>query len=251
MVELKALTDYCDRTVSRDLVTDFPGACNGLQIENNGKVSKIGAAVDAGLIPFRLAAAAGVDFLIVHHGLGWDPPFPLTGWQREKIACALDHNLAVYASHLPLDMHPRLGNNALLARALGVEVTDWWLPHAGRPVAAAATCGETRDSLRRKLQKLFTGSFTALEFGPEQPQKLGILTGSGQSAVAEMRANGIDTLITGELKQAHFNIAQEHRLNLYLCGHYATEVFGVQALAREASAEFGIEWTFIDTTCPL
>lgn len=251
MVQVLELSDYCDQAVERKAVVDFPPACNGLQIENNGPVRKIGAAVDAGLIPFQQAVDAGVDFLIVHHGLGWEPPFPLTGCNREKITLALQHNLAVYASHLPLDVHPRLGNNALLTRALGLEPSNWWLPYEGRPIAAAATFDGARDTLRERLAKLFPNTLTAIEYGPEKPHTIGVLTGSGQSAIAKMRENGIDTLITGELKQAHFNIAQEHRLNLYLCGHYATEVFGVRALAQQAAEHFGLEWTFIESACPL
>lgn len=106
-------------------------------------------------------------------------------------------------------------------------------------------------TLKKRLGHLFPNGFTAIEKGSNRPGKIAILTGSGASAISELKAEGVDTLITGELKQNHFNQAEESGLNLYLCGHYATETFGVGALAQEVAAEFGLEWEFIDTDCPL
>ncbi|MGH8338254.1 MAG: Nif3-like dinuclear metal center hexameric protein, partial [Gammaproteobacteria bacterium] len=108
-----------------------------------------------------------------------------------------------------------------------------------------------RAALCAKLEKLFPRGITAIEFGPAQPRKLAVLSGSGSSCIPLLRANGIDTLVTGELKQSAFNAAQEAGLNLYLCGHYATEVFGVRALAQECAARFRLPWEFLDTGCPL
>jgi putative NIF3 family GTP cyclohydrolase 1 type 2 len=106
-----------------------------------------------------------------------------------------------------------------------------------------------RDELTKNLQALFPRTYHAIEYGSEKPKRIGILTGSGQSAVPHLLENEIDTLITGELRQHHFNIAQELGLNLYPCGHYATEVFGVKALAAEIAKKFQIEWQFIEQPC--
>lgn len=250
MADLSEIVRFCDERVRRSEVADFPGSENGLQIENNGKVSMVGAAVDAGLVPFQKALAEGVDFLIVHHGLYWMPPVPLTRGAYRKIKLALDHNLAVYGAHLPLDGHPEIGNNVLLAKALGLEPGGTFLPYEGTDIGLL-TAGLSREELRGRLQKEFPAGFTAIEHGSESPETIAILTGSGQSAVSALRASGADTLITGELKQHHFNMAQELGLNLYCCGHYATEVYGVKALAAEVAAKFGLEWTFLDTACPL
>lgn len=252
MAQLKEIVAFCDQRVHRSEIRDFDGAYNGLQVENNGEVTKIGAAVDAGQRPFEDAIATGIDFLICHHGLFWMPPTPLTGTNYAKIKTALDGNLAVYGAHLPLDCHPEIGNNALLAKELGLERIGSFLPYEGVEMATLATGpAGGRNELSAKLKELFPNTYHGIEYGSEQPQRIGILTGSGQSAVAHLKANGIDTLITGELRQHHFNMAQELGLNLYPCGHYATEVFGVKALAAEVAEKFGIDWEFVGQPCLL
>lgn len=250
MPNLSDIVAFCDARTRCAEIKDFGGAYNGLQLENNGSVKKIGAAVDAGQLPFAAAVAAKVDFLICHHGLFWTPPLPLTGINYAKIKTALDNNLAVYGAHLPLDAHPEIGNNALLAKALGLECLGSFLPYEGVDIAsiAAAPAGG-RMELTEKLKTLFPYTYQGIEYGSEQPKRIAILTGSGQSAVPELKAQGLDTLITGELRQHHFNLAQELGLNLYPCGHYATEVFGVQALAAEVAEEFGLKWEFIKQPC--
>jgi putative NIF3 family GTP cyclohydrolase 1 type 2 len=115
---LADLVGHCNQRLDLPAFADFPGSFNGLQIENNGTVTKVGAAVDAGLVPFQRAAAAGVDFLLVHHGLFWDGARPVTGSMRARLQTAFAANLAVYSAHLPLDGHSELGNNVQLARAL-------------------------------------------------------------------------------------------------------------------------------------
>ena len=252
MLMLSEIVAFCDTRTRRAEVKDFPGSYNGLQVENNGEVTKIAAAVDAGQVPFEQAIAAGADFLICHHGLYWTAPIPLTGSSYKKVKTALDGNLAVYGAHLPLDCHPEIGNNALLAKALGLTKTGGFVPYEGNDVATI-TAGPAggRQELATKLKALFPDTYQAIEYGSEQPKRIAILTGSGQSAVDQLRANHIDTLITGELRQHHFNMAQELGLNLYPCGHYATEVFGVKALAQEVAEQFGLEWIFIKTPCLL
>jgi dinuclear metal center YbgI/SA1388 family protein len=252
MAALEEIVAFCDERARVREVRDFEGARNGLQVENNGTVTKIGAAVDAGLDPFRKAIEAGVDFLICHHGLFWTPPVPLTGANREKVKTALEGNLAVYGAHLPLDCHPGIGNNVLLARALGLEPCGTFLEYEGTDIGLVAKGPEGgRAALAEALRGLFPETYAAIEFGSESPERVAVLTGSGQSAVAGLRAEGLDTLVTGELRQHHFNMAQETGLNLYPCGHYATEVFGVKALAAEAAERFGLEWVFVEEPCRL
>jgi dinuclear metal center YbgI/SA1388 family protein len=245
---LEKLTAYCDRRLRVRAIADFPGALNGLQGGNSGRVTKLGAAVDAGAEPFRLAAAAGVSFLIVHHGMFWDGT--QTSAQRRRMKALAKADCAVYSAHLPLDAHPQIGNNALIAKALGLKIAGWEIPYQGTPLAAVVKRCPARTKLRAQLEAIFP-RVTAMEFGPAQPKKIAILSGSGSSAVAQLAAAGVDTYVTGELKQAAFNAAQEAGLNLYACGHYATEVFGVKALAAECARRFGLPWEFLDTGCPL
>ncbi len=251
MIDLYDIVSYCNQRLTIDKIKDFPGAENGLQFANNGKVSKIGAAVDAGLVPFQIAAEKQIDFLIVHHGLFWQSIQPVTHSVYQKFKTLIDADCAVYGAHLPLDCHPDIGNNALLAKALKLDIIDRFLDYEGTTIGLITQLKEGRRNLKTSLQNLFPDSFIPIEYGSDNPKKIAILTGSGASALEELSTLGIDTLITGELKQQHFNIAQEQNLNLYLCGHYASETFGVAALAEEVAKKFNLAWEFIKTDCPL
>lgn len=250
MAKLTDLVAYCEKRTRRTAFTDAPGACNGLQVANRGTVTKIGAAVDAGVVPFQKAVAAGVDFLLVHHGMYWDMPRPITGPVYDRVATLIDGNCALYSSHLPLDAHPQIGNNALLAKQLGLKLARGFLPNSGGFIGGIAPVrGLTRDALRQKLEKLYP-RVIALEYGSAKPREIAFCSGSGYSATKELIASGVDTMVTGELREEIFNQAQEHRLNLYLCGHYATEVHGVKALAAELAKKFRLPWEFIPTENP-
>ena len=251
MVDLQEVIKFCDHRVCSSEVPDFDGARNGLQLENNGEITKIGASVDAGLVPFRFAVEKKIDLLICLHGLFWTPPVPLTSSNYEKVKLCIDGNLAVYGSHLPLDRHHEIGNNAILAGKLGLEQCGTFLPFQGVDIGLLTTSSYDRQELVERLHDLFPAGFHAMEYGVGKPEKIAILTGSGQSAVDKILDCGADTLITGELKQHHFNLAQELELNLYTCGHYATECFGVDALAKEISQKFDLPYEFVETNCPL
>jgi dinuclear metal center YbgI/SA1388 family protein len=250
MPTLNALVTYCDRRTRRTAFHDAPGAVNGLQLANNGRVTRIGAAVDAGVVPFQQAVAAGIDFLIVHHGMYWDMPRPLTGPAYDRVATLIHGNCALYSNHLPLDSHPVIGNNALLARQLGLRPDRGFIPNDGGPIGRTAPSRLTRSELRSKLEKLYP-RVIAIECGSERPRRIAFCSGSGNSAIPLLAAAGADTLVTGELREEHFNAAQEQGLNLYLCGHYATEVHAVKALAAELAAKFKLPWEFIPTGNPL
>jgi dinuclear metal center YbgI/SA1388 family protein len=250
MRSLAELVAFCDQATRRAAWKDHPNAHNGLQLANDGRVAKLGAAVDAGRVPFERAAAAGVDFLIVHHGLFWTPPVPLVGAHYARFAAALRANLAVYGCHLPLDGHPELGNNVLLARQLDLAPDQTFLTPAGsEPVAWSAPFDGPREALLTDLRRLYP-RLVAVEHGSARPRRIAFCSGSGNSAVPELPALGIDTLVTGELREEWYNFAEEHGLNLYCCGHYATEVHGVRALAAAAAARFGLPWEFIATENP-
>ena len=251
MISTEDIVKFCNQRTNLSEIKDFPGALNGLQIQNSGSVSKIGASVDAGLVPFQNAISKKIDFIITHHGLFWTPPIPLIGPAYEKTKLCIDHNLAVYGSHLPLDCHPEIGNNAILAQKLELLPIETFLPYEGVDIGLITENNHSRKNLANRLNSHFPKGIHSMEFGSDTPSKIAILTGSGQSAVDKILDAGADTLITGELKQHHFNLAQELKLNLYACGHYATETFGVDALAREAATKFDLPYEFIETECPL
>src|SRR5437868_1139484 len=168
---LHDLVTYCDRRTRRAAFHDAPGAFNGLQVANNGRVTKIGAAVDAGLVPFQKAAAAGVDFLIVHHGMYWDMPRPLTGAVYERVAALVRGNCALYSNHLPLDGHPQIGNNALLAKQLGLRPTRPFLVRDGEAIGCIADTTLSRAALRAKLESLYA-RVIAIECGGPKPRAI-------------------------------------------------------------------------------
>ena len=163
----------------------------------------------------------------------------------------MESNLAVYGSHLPLDCHLEIGNNRLLADKLGLSPEATFLPYEGIDIGLIGACPYNLQELKNRLSNLFPKGFHSMEFGSENPKNIAILTGSGQSAVDRLLSAGTDTLVTGELKQHHFNQAQELGLNLYTCGHYATETFAVDALAQEVAKAFDLPYEFIDLDCPL
>jgi dinuclear metal center YbgI/SA1388 family protein len=247
--KLHDLVTFCDMRTRRAAFKDAPSAFNGLQVANNGRVTKIGAAVDAGLVPFQKAVAAGVDFLVVHHGMYWDMPRPLTGAAYDRVATLVRGNCALYSNHLPLDGHPRIGNNALLARQLGLKPSRPFLIRDGEAIGWIARSRLKRSAIRARLKQLYP-RMIALEYGSATPRAVAFCSGSGYSALPELGPAGVDTLVTGELREECFNRAQEEKLNLYLCGHYATEVHGVQALAAELATRFRLPWEFIATENP-
>lgn len=248
--DLDALVRYCDKRTRRSAFKDAPGAFNGLQVGNDGRVTKIGAAVDAGVIPFQKAVAAGIDFLVVHHGMYWDMPRPLTGAAYERVATLVRNNCALYSNHLPLDGHPQIGNNALLAKQLGLTPSRPFLVRDGEAIGCIASARFSRAALLARLQRLY-GRVIAIECGSRAPRAIAFCSGAGNSAVPELVPAGVDTLVTGELREEWFNRAQEEKLNLYLCGHYATEVHAVKALAVELAKKFNLPWEFVATENPL
>lgn len=249
MAKLSDILEYCNHRIKIDQIADFPGACNGLQFEGKSEINKIGAAVDAGLVPFQKAIHANIDFLIVHHGMFWSPPFPVMKNNKEKLKLLFNSEMSVYGAHLPLDAHEDIGNNAIIRKKLNLKQMGRFLPYEGTDIGIIAE-GLERHELNQRLKKLFPNSFCGLEFGSSTPAKIAISSGSGNHPFDEIQKLGIDTLITGELKQHHYNLAQEAKLNIYPCGHYATEVFGVEALGEELSKQFNLEFEFISMECP-
>ncbi len=246
-VALSKIVAYCDTTLRTSGFQDYDGAVNGLQMENSGSVTRIAATVDASLATVRLAIAAGADLLVVHHGLFWSPTHPWTGKRRELLELLVRHNLAVYSSHLPLDAHPRLGNNILLAEALGLRGRRPFFLAKGQMVGWQFRARVTRTDLAGRLQAALGGKApTVLPGGPEKCQRIGVVTGGAGAEVRQAAAEGVDTFITGEGPHWTYALAEELGVNVFYGGHYATETFGVQALAAELAAKFHLPWSFLD-----
>jgi dinuclear metal center YbgI/SA1388 family protein len=229
-----------------DEVADPAEALNGLQVGNSGEVTRIAAAVDLCAATIRMAAEQHADLLVVHHGLFWGGLRPLTGAAYERVAGLLRGNIALYSAHLPLDRHPEIGNNVQLARMLQISVRGEFGSYHGAPIGVWGERSGTRDELSRALGKALGSAPRLLAFGPEQAQRVGIVTGAGGSLIPQAAAAGLDTYITGEGQHWTFFDAEELQLNVFYAGHYATETVGVKALADHTAKKFDLPWVFLD-----
>lgn len=242
---LAALVQCADETLRIREIDDYANALNGLQIENDGNVTKIGAAVDASVRTFKAAIAERIDFLIVHHGMFWPGLRPITGAARELLRLAFANNLALYSAHIPLDVHPELGNNALLMRALRIDNAVPFFPWKNTLLGYRAELALTREELIARLRDIGLAIKT-VDTGPDQIRSLGVITGGAGGELPEVAKLGIDTFITGEAPHWAAVAADDLNLNLITAGHYATETFGIRALAEHLSARFNLPHKFVD-----
>lgn len=247
MHPLKSLVEYLNGYLGIPAHPDYPNALNGLQFGDGGRVSVVGAAVDASEAVIDEAAARGVDLLIVHHGLFWGGLQPLTGRHYRKVSTLLDAGVALYAAHLPLDGHPEVGNCALLADALALERGGRFGEFEGSPLGWWGTPSETeRDALVARCESVLDGPVQLLAGGPESVGRVAVVTGAGGSFIPDAARAGVDTLVTGEGAHHHFADAHELGVNVILGGHYRTETFGVKALASHLESQFDLDWVFLD-----
>jgi dinuclear metal center YbgI/SA1388 family protein len=248
MPSLSEIIEYADEYLRIREIEDWPNALNGLQIENSGRVTKIGAAVDVSTRVLTEAAKKHLNLLLVHHGLFWPGLQPITRSLHRQIKLAFENDIALYSAHLPLDIHPKVGNNAQLARSLGLRSTTPFFEEKGQLIGLKARSLFARDKLVRKLEKSLGGKVKAFTSGPKKTKTIGIITGGAGAEIYRVAEDNIDTFITGEAPHWAAVAAEELGMNLVLGGHYSTETFGVKALAAHLAERFNISWTFID--CP-
>ena len=245
-VPLAKIVTHCNQLLRTAAIGDYDGAMNGLQVENSGNVTRIAATVDATLATVKLAIAAKADLLIVHHGLFWSPAQPWTGKKFELMKLLVENNLAVYSSHLPLDAHPQLGNNAQLAAALGLKNLKPFFSSHGQKIGLKASATISRVELAKRMEHATGAKPKVIPGGKETCQRIGIVTGGAGGELKQAAAEGVDTFITGEGSHWTYALAEELGLNVFYGGHYATETFGVKALAAELSKKFRLPWVFLD-----
>ena len=245
-MELTALASYLDGYLRVSEVPDAPHAVNGLQVANTGTVNRVAAAVDLCEATVHMAAEQGADLLLVHHGLFWGGLQPLTGRAHRRIAGLIAKNIALYSAHLPLDLHPEVGNNVVLARQLGVSLRGEFGEEYGVRIGVWGEVDVTRDALERQLAALTGSAPRLMAFGPERVRRVGVVTGAAGSMIAQAAAAGLDTFVTGEGPHHTFFDAEELKLNVCYAGHYATETVGVKALAEHLHVRFQLPWAFLD-----
>ncbi len=252
MPSLNAITSFLDRELKPETFKDI--SHNGLQVENSGKVRTICAGVDASMDFFKAAQARGADLLICHHGISWgDSLSRITAQNYQRVKYLLDHDIALYASHLPLDAHPSLGNNACIANALGLRTIQPFGNYHGIDIGYTGRLSRAQayDSMKARLFNLFGASpYAAMDFGPDTIRSVAIVSGGASDLAEEAARKGIDLYITGEPMLQTYSIAREYGINVYFGGHYATETFGVRALAEALKRQFAIPADFITLSVP-
>ncbi|MEJ2538761.1 MAG: Nif3-like dinuclear metal center hexameric protein [Gemmatimonadota bacterium] len=254
MITLSALVEYADGLLDIPAHPDYRTALNGLQVdvavppaEAGVPVRKLGAAVDTSRPVIDSAVREEVDLLLVHHGLFWDGLRPLTGRRFLRVEPLIRNRMGLYSAHLPLDAHPELGNCILLARALELNVKGRFGEYEGRPIGFWGTPREwDLAALVRRLEEAVRGPVRLLEGAGDQLAKVAVVTGGGGSFIEEAARQGMDALVTGEGSHHTFVDAREMGVNVLYGGHYATETFGVKALAAHLADRFALEWTFLD-----
>lgn len=244
MAKLEQILHFLEETFEVATFPDYSHALNGLQVQGPEEVKVIGVAVDASEETISEAVRQGVQLLLVHHGLFWGGLGPMTGPRYRKIAGLIKGNLGLYGLHLPLDAHPELGNNALVLRSLDLQPEGRFGSYKDVEVGWWARAEVGRDELAQRLAGVVEGETRVIPGGPEAVSKVGVLTGAGASSLEEAASLGLDTLITGEAPHHSYHEAMEMGLNLILAGHYATETFGVKAVAGRLAEEFGVSWVF-------
>lgn len=245
-MELRELVTYLDSYLGVLEVPDYPDAVNGLQVEGREEVRRICAAVDASVAAIEEAVVRGCDLLLVHHGLFWGGVRAITGRRYRKLARLIQAGVSLYSAHLPLDAHPEVGNNAVLARELGIVVEGRFGEYAGYPLGWWGRVRAARDELRDRLGVLLGSAIRLIPGGPEVIERVGVVTGAASESIEAAASMGLDALITGEGPHRTYFDAMELGVNVYYAGHYATETWGVRALAEHLRERFALAWEFID-----
>lgn len=254
MAALDQVVAYLDAELRTTEVPDFDGALNGLQLGNAGNVTHVASAVDFSLQSVAGAVADGADLLIVHHGMHWSGRQQIVGHVYERLKCAIGADLAVYSSHLPLDLHPALGNNALLARELGLTPTGTFGRYRDVEIGLMGDGdGAVATSLIFDRLAAFSARFrtTAVASGlapARHTRRWAIITGSGAGTetLVEARDRGVDTMIVGEGPHHSAVLAMELGIAVLYGGHYATETLGVRAVGDAIATRFSVPHTFVD-----
>ena len=253
-VALDEITGHLDVLLRTLEIPDYGGALNGLQVQNAGTVRKVAAAVDLSRRTIEGAAREDADLLLVHHGAFWGGVQPIRGALYDRLRLLFTHGIAVYASHLPLDLHPELGNNVRLARTLGLQPSGGF---ARFQTVTIGVRGETDLPTARLVERATAFARThggivrmspMLDGQGRRTRRWAICTGAGASSdtIREAVAEGIDTLIVGEGPHHTAVEAPEAGLAIIYAGHYATETLGVQALAEHVASTFHLPWAFIE-----
>jgi dinuclear metal center YbgI/SA1388 family protein len=252
MARAESIAERLDALLRTAEIPDYPSAVNGLQFSSRGEIRRVATAVDFSSYTVREAVAARAQMLLVHHGMFWSGLQPVTGLAYERYRDLITHDIAVYSAHLPLDIHPDVGNNVLLARRLGLEPSAGFARYENIEVGLSGIADvHTRAlvQLCRELAREAGGDAVVTPFENERRTRhWAICTGAGADSdtIREAAQRGVDTLIVGE--GPHHTAVQARDLGIVVvyAGHYATETLGVRALGEYVASEFSVKTQFLE-----
>jgi dinuclear metal center YbgI/SA1388 family protein len=252
-VSVNDIIEELDRLLSSERFHDY--GPNGLQVPGPSEVNSIATGVTAHAELFELAAAERVELLVVHHGLFWGEGFRVVDDAlKRRLQLLFDAGIGLAAYHLPLDAHPELGNNALIARALGAGELARFALHHGEPIGVLARFpgdGVLADELFARVQQLTARAPLVFASGPQRVQRLGVVSGAGSDFLPDAQAARADAFLTGEPAERAMAIAREARLHFIAAGHYATETFGIKRLGEHLAERFKLRHVFLDVPNPV
>lgn len=247
MASLKTIVSFLDKELDINAFED--SSHNGLQVEGPGRVKRVCAGVDASLDFFEKAAERKADLLICHHGLSWNDSLKrITGLNYRKLKFLMDSGMALYAGHLPLDAHPKLGNNARICDALGLKSRSKFGEYHGKEIGFKGSLPKpiSYAAFKKKAGKVFKNELRAMDFGKKTIRTVAVCSGGAANMVEEAALRGADVFVSGEATLVAYHMAREHGINAIFAGHYATEAFGVKALAGLLAGKFDIKSEFLD-----
>ncbi len=246
-MKIKTISNYLDKLLK---IQDFNDVSNnGLQVSNTGDITGIACGVDASLEFFEAAKNMGANMLVCHHGISWgDSLKTITGLNYRYISYLINNNMALYAAHLPLDAHPVYGNNAQICRQLNLQKVKSFGEYNGIEIGFAGTLKSATNyaAFKRKVEKIMNNKLQTMDFGKKKIRTVAVVSGGAAAEIAEAGMKGFDVYISGEPILLAYNLAKEYGINAIFAGHYATETFGVKALAKLLSGKFKINTDFID-----
>jgi dinuclear metal center YbgI/SA1388 family protein len=252
MATAQMVADWLDALLRTAEIPDYPAALNGLQLTSRGDVRTLACAVDYSNATVDEAVRVGADMLLIHHGMFWGGSQPIRGPVYERLANLIRNDVAVYSSHLPLDVHPELGNNVLLARRLGLEPAAGFARFKNIDVGVSGTADVATETLVRAagdLAREFGGAVVTTPFADSRrTRRWGICTGAGADTdtIREALERGIDTMVVGEGPHHTAVAARDNGIVIVYAGHYATETLGVRALAQRLTQQFAISSHFLN-----
>ena len=252
MPPIRELITHLDDLLESSAFADY--GPNGLQVPGPDEIAHVVTGVSATAALFERAAALEADLVLVHHGLFWgEPAGPISPALKQRLKLLFDHDMALAAYHLPLDAHPRIGNNALIATGLGAVSAMPFAVHRGRAIGVIADFDppRPRDQLVADVAELTARNPLVFAAGPDPVRRLGIVSGSAADDLNEAIELGLDAFLTGEPAERIMAVAQEGGVSFLAAGHYATETFGIRALGDLIAERFGIRHTFVDLPNPV